>query len=176
MPREEKVRAVEELSEMLTRAGLVVLADYRGLTVSDMGALRKKLRDQGVEFRVAKNTLLGFAAEKAGKAAIKPVLVGPSAVAFGDGDISAFAKVLGDFERTSKVFKVKAGLIGDRLLTPGDVFALATLPGREVLLAQAVAGFQAPIANLVGVLSGLLGGLVGTLDARRHQLEEQGAA
>lgn len=175
MPREEKVREVEELSVLLQNSPLAVLTDYRGMTVTDMANLRKRLREQGVEYRVAKNTLLGFAADKAGKEALREMLTGPTAVAFGHGDVAAMAKALGDFERTSKVFKVKAGIMGNKLLRPADVAAIASLPGREVLLSQVVAGFQSPIASLVGTLGGLIGGLVGTLEARRQQLEE-GAA
>lgn len=176
MVREEKVRAVEELAELLSRSNLVVLTDYRGLPVSDMVSLRKRLREQGVEFRVVKNTLTSFAAEKSGKLRLKEALVGPTAAAFSSGDESAAARALIDFERTSRTFKVKGALLGQRLLNPEDVSALAALPPRPVLLSQAVAGLQSPVSGLVGVLSGLLGGLVGTLDARRRQLEEQASA
>lgn len=176
LPREEKVREVEELSELLEKSTLAVLTDYRGMTVTDMANLRKKLRDQSVELRVAKNTLLGFAADKSGKAALREMLVGPTAVAFGHGDIAGMAKALGDFERTSKVFKVKAGILGGTLLKPADITAIASLPSREVLLSQVVAGFQSPVASLVGTLGGVLNGLVGTLEARRRQLEEGGAS
>ncbi len=176
MPREEKVREVDELSDLLSSSSLTVLTDYRGMTVTDMANLRRRLREQSVEYRVAKNTLLGFAADKAGMSAVRAALVGPTAVAFGRGDIAAMAKALGDFERTSKVFKVKAGLLGSRVLRPADITAIANLPGREVLLSQVVAGVQSPIASLVGTLSGVIGGLVGTLEARRQQLEQQGAS
>ena len=176
MPRPEKVREVDELGELLQNSALSVLTDYRGMTVTDMANLRKRLRDQNVELRVAKNTLLGFAADKTGKAALREMLVGPTAVAFGQGDIAAMAKALGDFERTSKVFKIKAGILGDKVLRPADIAAIASLPSREVLLSQVVAGFQSPIASLVGTLGGLIGGLVGTLEARRQQLEEGAAS
>lgn len=172
-PRKDKVREVDELSALLIGSPLTVLTDYRGMSVTDMANLRRRLREQGVEYRVAKNTLLGFAADKAGKASVREALIGPTAVAFGHGDIAAMAKALGDFERTSKVFKVKAGLLGGRLLRPADVVAIANLPSREVLLSQVVAGVQSPIASLVGTLSGVIGGLVGTLEARRQQLEQQ---
>lgn len=175
-PRPEKVKEVEELSGLLSRSNLVVLADYRGLTVADMASLRKKLREQGVEFRVAKNTLMGFASEKAGKTGLKDTLAGPTAVAFVTGDEATAAKTIVDYERGSKVFKIKGALLGDRLLKPEQVGALASMPPRGVLLSQVVAGFQSPISGLVGVLGGLLGGLVGTLEARRRRLEEQGTA
>lgn len=175
MPREEKVQAVEELTRLLARSSLAVVTDYRGLTVSDMATLRRRLREQNVELRVAKNTLLRFAAEKSGQPALKEILVGTTAVAFTEGDIAAVAKVLGDYERTSRVFKVKGGILGGRLIQASEVASLATLPSREVLLSRVLAGFQAPVAGLVGVLGGLIGGLTGTLEARRQQLE-QGAA
>lgn len=177
MAREEKVKAVEELAKMLSQSELVVVTDYRGLTVTDLAKLRGRLRLLGVEYKVAKNTLLGFAAEKVGKQALKQVLVGPTAITYGGHDMAALSKALGEFERTSKVFKVKGGLLGQqRVLAAAEVAYLATLPSKEQLIAQVMAGFQAPIAGFVGVLSGVLGGLVGTLEARRVQLEEQGAA
>ena len=175
-PRPEKVREVEELTELLGRSNLVVLTDYRGLTVADMASMRRKLRDQGVEYRVTKNTLTGFAAEKAGKVGLKETLTGPTAIAFVTGDEVAAAKVLTEFERGSKVFRIKGAMLGDRMLAAGQVGALASMPPRDVLLSQVVAGFQSPISGLVGVLGGVLSGLVGTLEARRRQLEEQGAA
>jgi large subunit ribosomal protein L10 len=172
-PRAEKVREVDELAELLSQSTLVVLTDYRGLKVTDIRTLRGKLREQGITYRVAKNTLLELAADKAGKPALKSALVGPTAVAFGSDELAALAKTLGDFERTSRIMKVKAGLLGDRLLPAADVLSLATLPSRTELLSQVVAGIQAPVAGLVGVLGGLMGGLVGTLEARRQQLEGQ---
>jgi large subunit ribosomal protein L10 len=175
-PRSEKVREVEELTELLSQSTLVVLTDYRGLKVTDIRSLRGKLREQGIIYRVAKNTMLELAADRAGKPALKSALTGPTAVAFGNDELSTLARTLGDFERNSRIMKVKAGLLGDRLLPAADVLSLATMPSRNELLGQVVAGMQAPMAGLVGVLSGVIGGLVGTLEARRQQLEEQGSA
>ncbi|MHB0868065.1 MAG: 50S ribosomal protein L10 [Chloroflexota bacterium] len=174
--RQQKMREVEELTGLLSKSNLLVLTDYRGLTVADMASLRRKLRDQGVEYHVAKNTLMGFAADKSGKAGLKDTLTGPTAIAFVTGDEAAAAKVLSDYERGSKVFKIKGAMLGQRLLAAGQVTDLANLPPRPVLLSQVVAGFQSPIVGVVGVLSGMLSGLVGTLEARRQQLEQQGAA
>jgi large subunit ribosomal protein L10 len=173
-PRAEKVREVDELAELISQSILVVLTDYRGLKVTDIGSLRRRLRDQGITYRVAKNTMLELAADKAGKPALKGGLTGPTAVAFGNDELSALARTLSDFERTSRIMKVKAGLLGDRLLPASDVLLLATMPSRAELLSQVVAGIQAPVAGLVGVLGGVMAGLVGTLEARRQQLEGQG--
>ncbi|MGE5620341.1 MAG: 50S ribosomal protein L10 [Sphingomonadaceae bacterium] len=174
--RRQKMREVDEFAELLSKSNLLVVTDYRGLTVAEMAALRRKLRDHGVEYHVTKNTLMGFAADKSGKPELKGALVGPTAVAFVTGDEAVAAKVLSDYERGSKVFKIKGALLGRRALDPVQVGDLGNLPPRPVLLSQMVAGFQAPIVGVVGVLSGLLGGLVGTLEARRQQLEQQGAA
>ena len=132
--------------------------------------------DQIVEYRVAKNTMMRlFAADKAGGRAQMP-WSDQTTVAFAGGDEVAAAKILADFERGSKVFKIKAGLLGQKLLSSADIGNLAKMPSRDVMLAQVVAGIQSPIAGLVGTLSGVIGGLVGTLEARRQQLEEQGTA
>ncbi len=173
--RRQKEKEVEELSDLLSRSSLVVLTDYRGLTVADMASLRRKLREQGVEYRVAKNTLTGFAAERVGKADLKGTLVGPTAIAFVSGEESAAARALADYERGSKVFKIKGAMLGTQVLAAQRIGELANMPARPVLLSQVVAGFQSPISGVVGVLGGLLSGLVGTLEARRQQLE-QGAA
>ena len=174
--REDKVKEVEELAALLSGSSLVVLTDYRGLTVTNIRVLRGKLREQNITYRVAKNTLLSLAADKAGKPALKEALTGPTAVAFGNDEVTALAKTLGDFERSSRILKVKAGLLGDKLIPASDVLALANLPTRPELLTQVVAGVQAPVAGLVGVLSGVIVGFVGTLEARRQQLESQAAA
>jgi large subunit ribosomal protein L10 len=175
--RPEKVAAVEEIAEQLSRASMAVLTDYRGLTVAQIADLRRQLRASNVELHVVKNTLARLAAQKTGKEALLPSLVGPTALAVGTGDPSAMSKVLTDVIRTQRLpMTIRGALLGDRMLGTAEVTTLATLPSREELIAQVVGTIQAPIAGLVGVLSGTLQTLVGVLDARRQQLEEQGAA
>jgi len=171
---ELKQKVVDDLAERLERASFTVLADYRGLSVSEMANLRGRLRDAGAEFRVAKNTLTRRAAERLGRDALVPYLVGPTGLALGYGEPPALAKALNDYARTARTFSIKGGLLGDRVLPPSDVGRLADLPSREVLLAQVVGGFQAPIYGIVAVLSGTLRNLVGVLEARRQQLEGSG--
>ena len=171
---EHKQQQVDALADQLGRASVAVLADYRGLTVSEMSALRRRLREAGGEFHVAKNTLTRRAAERLGHGDLVPYLVGPTGLALGYGDAGALAKAMSEYQRTSRVLTLKAALLGDRVLPPEDVGRLANLPGRERLLAQVVGGFQAPIYGLVAVLSGTLRSLVGVLEARRQQLEGAG--
>ncbi len=162
------------LAEQLEHAELTVLADYRGLSVAELARLRGRLREAGAEFHVAKNTLARRAAERLGYAELVPYLVGPTGLATGR-DSAALARALSDYARTQRIFSVKAGVLGARVLPPEDVGRLAELPSRDQLVAQVIGGFQAPIAGLVNVLNGTLRSLVGVLDARRLQLEEGGA-
>jgi large subunit ribosomal protein L10 len=173
--RPAKVAEVDELAERLARATMAVLADYRGLTVAQMGDLRRQLRPVNVELRVAKNTLTRLAARKAGREALLPALEGPTALVFSYGDPAAMAKTLTDTVRVQRLaLQVKGALLGDRLLAGPEVARIADLPSRETLLAQLMGGVQAPITSLVSLLAGTLQNLVGVLDARRQQLEAAG--
>ncbi len=177
MPTAKKAETVEELAALLGPSKIAILTDYRGLKVSEISQLRRKLREVGVEFHVAKNTLTRLAAEKVGKGEISPALEGPTAIAFGYRDEVEPAKVLADYIRTSRsTLKIKAALLGNRLIAPEKVSELATLPPREVLLARVVGQMQAPLYGLVNVLSGNLRGFVTVLQARAKQLEEEGSA
>jgi large subunit ribosomal protein L10 len=174
--RPEKVAVVEDLADRLTRATMAVLADYRGLTVSQIGDLRRQLRSVDVELRVAKNTLARLAARKTGREALLPALEGPTAFVFTYGDPAAMAKTLTDTIRSQRLgVTIKSALYGEQLLPAADVTRIAELPNRETLIAQVVGTVQAPITNLVGVLAGTLGSLVGVLEARRQQLEGEAA-
>lgn len=176
MARPEKVQEVEELTDRLGRSSIALVTDYRGLSVSDMVTFRSKLRDAGIEYRVSKNTLARFAADKAGREAIKEDLVGPTAIAFGFDDPVQVAKIVTEFARTSRILQVRGALLGDRRIGADEVTRLAELPSRDVLVAQVLGGMKGPLAGLVNVLNGVTAGLVGVLDARRRQLEEGGAA
>ena len=172
MPREEKVQIVEELSQLLSKCSIGILTDYRGLTTAEMTDLRRSLRSSEIKYRVVKNTLARFAAEKAGKSDLVSYFEGPVAIAFGYGDIVLPAKVLADYVRAQKTtLTIKGGFTGDRLFTPADIESLASLPSTEILLAKIMAGIQSPIYRLVNCLSNPMRGLVGVLQARAKQLE-----
>ena len=172
MSREKKTQIIDRLQETVSKCSIGILTDYRGLTASEITTLRRRLGKSGIEYKVVKNTLARFAAERAGRADLAASFEGPVAIAFGYGDIVEPARVLADYISTSKSsLAIKGGFLGDRLLTSGDVSTLSTLPSREVLLAKVLGGMQGPIAGLVNCLSAPISGVARVLRARIKQLE-----
>ena len=170
--KERKAELVDLIKEKLGRAEIVIATDYRGLTVAEISELRQKLRQQGVEYRVVKNTLAGFAATAAGKPDLSKSLGGPTALAFGYDDVIQPAKILLDYQRSSEgVLSIKGGVLREKLLTAEDIAALAKLPPKDELIAKFVGLVQSPIYRLLTVLNGNLQGLAGVLQARIKQLE-----
>jgi large subunit ribosomal protein L10 len=173
-PRPEKVAAVEELEKYLRASDVVILTDYRGLTVDEIRALRSRLREADIEYRVAKNTLLAIAAQRCGFADLSRFLTGPTAVAFGKDDPGLPARLLQEFIRQYRKLEIKGGVVSGEALDAASVRALATLPSRAELLARTVGMIQAPLRAVVTVLSGPARGLVTALDALRAKREPPG--
>ena len=149
------------------------MTDYRGLSTAEITALRRKLDESGIEYKVVKNTLARFAAERAGRDDLVSFFEGPIAIAFGYGDITEPARTLTDYIRTSKAsLSIKGGFLGDSLLSSEDVTTLAKLPSREVLLASILSGMQGPITALVNCLASPIRGVIGVLQARIQQRGE----
>ena len=171
---ERKGAVIEELARELSSSQLAVLTDYRGLTVSEISNLRRKLRDAGVSYHVTKNTLTRSAAEKVHMSGVSPLLAGPTAIAFAHGDLAQAAKALRDFAKSSKEFTIKGGLLNGRALDAAEVANLADLPSREVLVAKVLGLIQSPMTGLVTVLNGPVRNLAYVLHARAQQLEEAG--
>lgn len=171
MVNKRKVEIVDELADLLAKSELAILTDYRGLTVAEMAQLRQQLREFGVEYHVAKNTLVRFAAEKAGYPDMSAMLTGPTAIAFAKDDVAKAAKALKEYARTSKVFAIKGGVISRRVLSAEEVGAIADLPPKEVLIAKVIGTAQAPIVNLVSVLGGPIRSFAYVLQARAQQLQ-----
>lgn len=170
MPTPKKVAEVAELQEMLARSTLTVVADYRGLTVSDLQGFRTALRAINGDARVAKNTLATRAAREADREQLSESLVGPTMLIVSYDDPVVVAKAVGDFARTSRILKVRSGLLGRRLVDEGGLAALAALPSRAVLLGRVIGQIQAPLYGLVGVLSGVIRQFAYVLQARVDQL------
>jgi large subunit ribosomal protein L10 len=142
--------------------------------VVEITDLRRTLRGSDIEYRVVKNTLARFAAERAGKNELVSLFEGPVAIAFGYGDIIEPARALAGYVRLSKTsLSIKGGFSGDRVFTSDDVETLAILPSREILLARVLAGMQSPIVTLVSYLITPMRGVIGVLQARIKQLEEE---
>ncbi|MBA7627557.1 50S ribosomal protein L10 [subsurface metagenome] len=172
MPREKKAQIIDRLQEVFSKCSIGILTDYRGLPAPEMTSLRRRLSELAIEYKVVKNTLARFAAERAGKEELISSFEGPVAIAFGYGDITEPAKVLADYIRTSKEsLSIRGGFLGDRLLTSGDVMTLSILPSREILLAKVVGGMQIPVMALLGCLTTPMRGFIGMLRARIQQLE-----
>ena len=150
MPTEAKRETVAELRDELSRAKTFVVSEYRGLTVAELKEIRRALRKSDVSYRVFKNRLMKIAAAGTPAEALGPLLTGPTAVAFGT-DEAATAKAVLDATRPYKLVKVTGGVIGDRTIDAAAVTRLASLPPREVLLAQLAGGMVSPIATLGGL-------------------------
>ena len=178
MERTEKEKIVAELTEQLRTAQSLIVADYRGLSVKEIDALRTRLLEHGASFQVVKNTLTRRAAEAAGADAVLALLEGPTAIAFleSDGDPVAVAKALTDTARTTRVLTIRGGILEGRQIGEEDIRNLATLPPADVLQAQLVGAIAGPLITIVGLFTAPLRDLVGVLDARIRQLEEQGDA
>jgi len=176
LPTLKKAQSIDELAAKLSKAKLAVVTDYRGLTVAQIGELRKQLRPLDVEYEVSKNTLVAKAAQKLGIQVLEKPMEGPTAIAFCYGDIVAPSKTLGDFSRTSKIMSIKGGLLGAKLIGPAEVATIATLPTKDVLLAKMLGSMQSPLVGIVSVLNGPIRGLAYVLQARAKQLEEAAAS
>jgi large subunit ribosomal protein L10 len=178
MQKEDKERVVTELTERLKTADTLIVADYRGLTMPQIDALRGRLLEHGAKFTVVKNTLTRRAAEAAGADALLALLEGPSAIAFieADGDMVAVAKALADSARDTKVLAIRGGILEGKTITGEDVEELAKLPPFDVLRGQVLAAIIAPLTSVLALVSAPLQNLVGLIDARIDQLGGESAA
>jgi large subunit ribosomal protein L10 len=176
MKKSDKERVVNELAERLKSSPTLIVADYRGLTMPQIDALRGQLLEHGARFAVVKNTLTRRAAEEAGVEALLALLEGPTAIAFleSEGDPVAVAKALATVARETQVLVIRGGIMEGRSITEDDVQNLAKLPPADVLRAQLVGAVAAPMATVVGLFNAPLRDLVGILQARIDQLEAQG--
>jgi large subunit ribosomal protein L10 len=174
MRREEKGHIIDALEETMGKSTSAVLTDYQGITGIELTNLRKRLRQQDIQYRVVKNTLARFAADRTNKKFLADSLKGQVAIAFGFGDVSAPAKAVKDYiKSTDSKLVIKGGFLGDRLLAAGDIDTLVDLPSRDVLLSMMLAGMQAPVTRLAMVLNSPLRGLANVLGARIKQMEEK---
>jgi large subunit ribosomal protein L10 len=144
---------------------LAIIADYRGLTVGEIGDMRAKLREQGAEMIVAKNTLLRIAARETGNASMEPLLEGPTAITFAYDDVAKVAKTLNDYVKSNSKVTVRGGMLGTSMLKEDILDQVAKLPSREQVLGQIVGGIQSPISGLVGVIGAPVNDVYGIINA-----------
>ena len=176
MQKSDKERVVTDLTEKLRQSETMIVADYRGLTMPQIDALRSKLIESGARFTVVKNTLTRRAAEAAGADALLALLEGPSAIAFveADGDPVAVAKALADSARETRVLEIRGGVMSGRTISGSEVEELAKLPPVEVLRGQVIGAIIAPLNAIAGLVNAPLQNLYGLIDARIEQLQAGG--
>lgn len=176
MPTAKKEANVAELKDLVSRSTIMVSAEYRGLTVKEVTALRRALRDAGVEARVVKNRLFQLAANQAGVEAAGGVVEGPSMVIFGFGDVVTPSKAIADYQRTARNAFAPKKVFMDGAVSDGKVVAdLATLPSREELIGKLAGAFVQPVQQLANILNDSIQSFARLVDARAKQLEETAA-
>jgi len=173
---QDKKAIVEELQEKFRQSRIVIVTDYQGLNVEKMNALRRKLRDENIEYRVVKNTLLVRAAQDTDVAALDAHFTGPSAVAMSFEDPVAPAKVLTDFAKENEKLEIKVGLLRGKILEMADIKALSSLPPRDVLLGQLLSAMNGVPGGFVRTLAAVPQGLLNVLVAIKDQKDQPEAA
>lgn len=162
---QQKQEYVAQLTEKLKGSLSGVVVSYKGINVADDTKLRKELRAAGVDYAVVKNTMLHRAAANVGLEELDSVLEGSTALALSATDYVAAAKILSKFAETNKALEVKAGFVEGKVINAEGVVELAKMPSKEVLVARALGGLNAPITGFVHVLNANLRGLVVALNA-----------
>ncbi len=173
MPTEAKRETVAELREELANARTMIVSEYRGLSVKELAEIRRSLRKQDVSYRVVKNRLMRIAAADSVGEALSPLLVGPTAIAFGNDEAGTAKAVIDATRPYNKIVRITGGVLGGRAIDAASVTRLATLPSREVLLATLAGGMQAPVATLAGLFAAPLRNLGYALALLAEQKQNQ---
>ena len=163
--REIKEKKVLEIKKDLEDSKVIVLTDYRGLTVTQINALRRTLSQEGVKYKVVKNTLTLLAARDAGLEGLEQYLQGPTAIAYGYDDPVTPVKLLVQFSKGNEQLSIKGGVLENSILDKTELKRLSELPPREVLLARTLGSLQFPLTGFLSVLQGNIRNLVYVLEA-----------
>ena len=150
---EQKQPIIKEISDYLNGASAAVLVNYRGLTVDQDTKLRKQLRENGIIYKVYKNTMINFAVKDTEFADLAQLLEGPTAIAISKDDATAPARLISQFAKTAPVLEMKAGVVEGTFYDAAGISAIAEIPSRDVLLGRLFGSMQSPIANLARVLN-----------------------
>jgi len=168
---EDKKRIAQDLKERFDKSKVIIVTDYKGLNVTSINALRRKLREADVEYKVVKNSLLIRAAADTDVAQLNEYFKGPSAIAISYDDPVAPAKVLTEFAKESKALEIKAGVMGDQMLDMSAIKALSDLPSREVLLGQVLSAMNGVPTAFVRALNDNIARFLNVLNAIKDQKE-----
>jgi large subunit ribosomal protein L10 len=169
MNRDQKSAVIDEIAGQLQESDAIIAVDYRGISVDQVAELRTKLRAADARFRVVKNSLSERAADQAGMDTLKPMLVGPTALALVKGDAAMAAKALNDTARQLNLLEFKGGVLNGSVLSADDVRSIARLPSRDVLYGQLVGTVAAPLTGLARGLNALIAGVAIQLQAIADQ-------
>ena len=153
---EQKKAVVAELADRLKNSVTGVLVSYEGINVADDTAMRKELREAGVKYSVVKNTLLSRACEEAELTGLQTTLEGTTAIATSDEDYAAAARILADYAKKIKTFEIKAGYLDGEVVDLATIDKLSKLPSRDMLLANVLGAFQAPIASFARAMQAIV--------------------
>jgi large subunit ribosomal protein L10 len=167
MNREQKATAIAEIADQIQESEAIFAVDYRGITVAQVADLRTKLTESDTSLRVVKNTLSERAADQTGTEALKPLLAGPTALAFVRGDVAGAAKALADAQKTTTFLAFKGGVLNGEALDAAQITALSKLPSRDVLYQQLVGLVASPLTGLARTLNQLIGGVAAAARGRR---------
>jgi large subunit ribosomal protein L10 len=171
MNREQKGAVIAEIAADIQSAEAIFAVDYRGISVPQAAELRSKLREADATFKVVKNSLTERAADEVGRAELKALLVGPTALTFVRGDAAVAAKAISDYARATQLLPFKGGTLGAESLDASQIAAISRLPSREVLYGQLVGVVASPVSGLVRTLGALVGGLAVALGQVREKKE-----
>jgi len=173
LPTARKIGLVNEMRGWMEQCTIAISTDFTGLGVTEMTALRRTLREKGVQFSVVKNTLAHLAADAAGRPAIKDIVQGPTGIAFGYGDPTEPVRALAEFMKNKRSsLTIKGAFMEERMLTAGEVDTLATLPSKEELIARLMGRLQWPVSGLVQVLNAPISGLARLLQRHAEGMEQ----
>lgn len=173
MNREEKVAVVEDLNSRLDNATIAIVTDYKGLTVASFQELRRELKKNNAEIRVAKNTLLRRAVDGTPFEVVLDHLKGTTALTVSYEDPVAPAKILTQFAKNHPQLEIRCGALEGKALSPEDVIALSKLPSKEVMLATLLSVMNAVPTSLVQVLSAVPRSMVYTIQAIKDKKEQE---
>ncbi|HEX3873521.1 MAG TPA: 50S ribosomal protein L10 [Solirubrobacteraceae bacterium] len=165
MNREQKAAVIDEIAVKIQQSQAIFAVDFRGITVPEAAELRDKLRAVDASFKVVKNSLTQRAADQVGAEHLKPLLAGPTALTFVNGDAATAAKAVADYARITEKLAFKGGVMDGAPLSSDQVTSISKLPPRDVLYGQLVGLVASPLTGLVRTLNALVGGLAIQLGA-----------
>jgi len=174
MPTQAKAAVIDEITERFQNSSAAVLTEYRGLTVAQLTQLRRSL-GAGSSYAVVKNTLTKRAADEVGHSDLAPLLNGPTAIAFIEGDVVEAAKAIRDFARANPLLVVKGGVVEGRTVGPAEVTALADVEPREVLLAKLAGAMKGNLTKAAGLFQAPLSQVARLAEALKEKKPAEGA-